>query len=160
MSIKITRKGYYRVMVSGAKFSQHVDPNEAIENASEIIAADPSLVVTVLPPMIEVAVAEGAVIIPDPEAPLPVAEGGMDLVDYLLFHTTGSLQPTGEIELIEAANHWDFLSKAADSHRTDKLGTRVWGDPDADGKKDFLGVTWRGFFLLTYFRTPGAVKIT
>lgn len=146
-------------MLAGAKFSQHVDPNEAIENASELLAADPSLVVTILPPMIEVVVAEGALVLPDPTAPPPVSESGMDLTDYLLFHTTGSLEPTGEVALIEAANHWDYLSKAADAYRRNALATRVWGDPDKDGKKDFLGLTWRGYFLLTYFRTPGAISV-
>lgn len=159
MSIAITRRGYYRLMVAGAQFSQHSDPNEAIENAAEVLASDPTVEVEILPPRITVeSKAAGPVTLPD--TPQPQSEGGVDLVDFLTILDEQASGPLVVGTVLDAPDLWSGIQHLTVQHRDSGswLAQRL-AVMDADGIPQRVGLTWRGYVLLWNLRDRDAIRV-
>jgi hypothetical protein len=159
VSISITRRGYYRLIVAGAQFSQHSDPNEAIENAAEILATDPSVMVEILPPRITVeSKAAGPVTLPS--TPPPQSEGGIDLVDFLTMLDEQASGPLVVGTVVDAPDFYSGIHKITVDHRDSGswLAQRL-AVIDADGIPQRVGLTWRGYVLLWNLRDRDAIRV-
>lgn len=158
MSIAITRRGYYRLMVAGAQFSQHSDPNEAIENAAEVLASDPTVEVEILPPRITVeSKASGPVTLPDTQP--PQSEGGVDLVDFLTMLDEQANGPSLQV-IVDAPDFCSGVHQTVVAHRDSGswLAQRIAAQ-GADGEIQKVGLTWRGYILLWHLRDRNAIRI-
>ena len=149
MSLKSTIKGYHRLMVNGVFFSQHTSVFEAaVERASAILQADPSLIVTVVPPIIEVRASTASVAVP-PVTPV-TSDGGVDLIDFL-----DSID--GEDQPGEVLRGLTLEASLAEFAALTKHGWLIRKLRDATG--EWIGSGWRGYVLLFLWRNKGEIKV-
>jgi hypothetical protein len=153
MSIEITAKGYHVLRVGGVQFSQHVVEREGFERASQILEADPSLVCTITPPTIEVRASAGAVAV---ESPAPVtSDGGEDLIDFI---ERTSAEPNIVAEIASASSVEEAADEFAEETKKYLYPLRFYARL-ADGRREWVGMGWRGYVLLWNRRLKGAIKI-
>ena len=154
MSLKSTAKGYHRLLVNGVFFSQHSSLVEAlVERASAILQADPSLIVTVYPPVYEVRASDATVVVPPTE---PVtSDGGEDLIDFI-----ERIGPAPIVnETYQAASILAGVDAFLDRSRTTWLVNRCYWDPNDGTPKILVAYGWRGYGLLVHKRVKGTIKI-
>ena len=153
MSLKSTAKGYHRLLVNGVFFSQHTSLIEAVvERASAILQADPSLIVTVYPPVYEVRASDVSVVVP-PSEPV-VSDGGIDLIDFIAGHTVEPQRNPNPL----VGDLFDVLHQFAENCKRDWLLHRLYFTLQ-DGTELWAGVGWRGYTLLFYNRDKSALKV-
>lgn len=164
-ALDLTAKGsgYYIVYVNEAKFSQHTQEREAIERITELLQADATLKVHYVheyrveatldlsqheaPPVVDAAV-------------LPVADNGMDLVDFLSMLDEQANGPITIGTLVETPDFWSGIQQIVISHRDSGswLFQRI-ASIKADGSLTRIGLTWKGYVLLWLFRDKNAIRI-
>lgn len=151
--IDVTAKGLHLLKVNGVQFSTHSQEREAIQKASKVLAADPTLVCTTTSPSIEIRAGKGSVaapVIPDPI----VSDGGEDLFDFLERNA-----PANRIEVtVEAPTLMAGLEKFLDSTRTSWLIQKFYSKTPA-GVKTLVSYGWRGYGLVVHRRVKGTIKI-
>lgn len=153
MSLIVTAKGRYRLSVNGAPFSEHNQEREAVgEKASQILEADPSLVVTVTPPVVEIR-ASGYVIPIEPTEPV-LSDGGVDLIDFIAGHTVEPQRNPNPLE----GDLFEVLHQFAANCKKDWLLHRLYFTLQ-DGTEIWAGIGWRGYSLLWYERDKDALKV-
>ena len=156
MSLKITRKGYYVLKVGGVSFSNHVEPREGYEKASQALAADPTLKLLLAPPVIEI-VEDGATVQVPIGDPVPVtSDGGEDLIDFLA-RIQGIEGPGPNPVLIEASSYEDYLNQAAIGSKGTWLIRRIYWP--VNGERVWIGIVWRGYVLVWNNRDKTAIRI-
>jgi hypothetical protein len=153
MSLKTTAKGYNALSVNGVHFSNHSSLIEAVaEKASAILEADPTLVVTVRPPIIEVRASEDAIPVP-PMEPI-VSDAGEDLIDFL---ARVSPPPNVIADLGTVSSVEDAADEFADESKTRVLPIRCYAT--IAGVRTWVGIAWRGYLLLWHRRDKAALRI-
>ncbi len=160
MSVEITRKGRYQVRVEGANFSQHNEPFEGIQKASEILGASPAARVTLTPPVIEI-VASGIEIELGSTVPV-LSDMGEDVVEFFARLAGNPMEVVLEDwrgNVTHADSFWQGLELMAEKHKGDLLVTPMYGDYVGDGKSRFVGLTWKGYIFTWHRRKRGAISI-
>ncbi|MEQ1573111.1 MAG: hypothetical protein ABL993_02585 [Vicinamibacterales bacterium] len=153
MSLTTTAKGRYDLKVNGVHFSYHNVEREAVaERASAILEAQPTAVVTVLPPTIEVRASDAAIVVP-PTVPV-VSDGGIDLIDFIAGHTVEPQRNPNPL----VGDLFSVLQAFADNCKQDWLLHRLYFTLQ-DGSEMWAGVGWRGYTLLFYLRDKNALKV-
>lgn len=153
MSLRTTSKGYHALTVNGQHFSNHTSLIEAVaEKASAILEADPTLVVHVRPPLIEVRASDDAIPVP-PNEPVR-SDGGVDLIDFIAGHTVEPQRNPNPL----AGDLFTALHQFAENCKKDWLLHRLYFTLQ-DGTELWAGVGWRGYTLLFYNRDKSALKV-
>jgi hypothetical protein len=164
-SVELTAKGggYYRVYVNGALFSSHVAEREAIERVTEVLYGAPDAHVVyehdyTVEAQLSLDTQEAPPVI-DPSA-LPESDDGMDLVDFLTMLDEQASGPIVVGEVIDAPDFWSGIAYLVAQHRDSGswLFHRIVGQA-ADGSRQRIGLTWKGYLLLWHLRDRAAIRV-
>lgn len=159
MSIKITRKGLWRLNVNGAFFSGHMTPDEGYEKASEALDVAPGAAVVLQPPLIAIAAGKGTVTVPVDSPPPVLSDKGEDIIDFIARVANRTQpDPDGEVMVGTGDIHKD-IDALVERSKTKILLTPIYADVDGDGKVEWVGLAWRGYGLEWWQRVKGAINI-
>ena len=153
--------GYFRLYVNGAFFSRHRDEREAFERATKVLAGDPSLETVYFHGhpnaayRVEVKPSDRTLAPPPSGEPLPMSDGGEDLVDFIdrIQGEPSTLEPLSGGTLSEQILEFAEQSKAT------WLVKRLYGDFEGDGTNNLVAIGWRGYVLILWTRQRGAIRI-
>lgn len=153
MSLIVTSKGYHRLSVNGVHFSNHSQQPEAIEKASKVLEADPTVKCAVVSPTLEIVASKGSIVVQPAPEPV-ISDGGEDLFDFLERHA-----PTPRVEIeVTAPTLMEGLENFLDSTRVGWLIQKFY-HKTPDGVKTLVAYGWRGYGLVVHRRVKGTIKI-